>query len=201
MRGRAVRLSKQFPTQSSHEWTFPYFINVIFGVMLTMWFRGSKEKLHERDAGSLAVWYNTLLIVRWLSWKQDLSHINHKRLKLGQDSSKGTEIRQCILYCDTLQNENPPHVIKEPSLLLQRCFLFKVSEPFFSPFWCYDCCWVCVMSAAADHLSLFATISLIMETKHEDWTPALGRLWTSNSYKWFKKNGCFTKTNVFLYLF
>lgn len=57
------------------------------------------------------------------------------------------------------------------------------------------------MSAAADHLSLFATISLIMETKHEDWTPALGRLWTSNSYKWFKKMDVLQKQMIYLYLF
>lgn len=45
----------------------------------------------------------TLFMVRCLCWKQDLSHINHKRFELRQDSCKGTEIRQCILYSDTLQ--------------------------------------------------------------------------------------------------
>lgn len=55
----------------------------------------------------------TLFMVRWLCWKQDLSHINHKRFELGQDRCKGTEIRQCILYTDTLQKENVPHARKK----------------------------------------------------------------------------------------
>lgn len=54
-------------------------------------------------------------MVRWLGWKQDLNVINHKRVELGQDSVKGTEIR-CILYTDTLENENLPHVEKNGPL-------------------------------------------------------------------------------------
>lgn len=122
----------------------------------------------------------TLFMVRWLRWKQDLSHINHKRFELGQDSCKGTEIRQCILYSDTLQKENVPHarIKMDPSPLLQSLrFLFKSSEAFlFSPCWCPDC-WVWVMSAAADHLSLIGTISLIVFlTVYRDWIPALGKI-------------------------
>lgn len=112
----------------------------------------------------------TLFMVRWLCWKQDLSHINHKRFELGQDSCKGTEIRQCILYSDTLQKGNVPHARKmDPSLLLQSLFLFKISEAFLFPLWWCPDCWVWVMSAAADRLSLTGTISLIAH-----WTWRLG---------------------------
>lgn len=121
----------------------------------------------------------TLFMVRWLRWKQDLSHINHKRFELGQDSCKGTEIRQCILYSDTWQKENVPHAIikMDPSPLPQSLlFLFKTSEALlFSPHWCPDC-WVWLMSAAADRLSLSGTISLIVFPVHGDWTTALGQI-------------------------
>lgn len=64
-----------------------------------------EEQLLVRDAGSSATWHTNSFHGQVACRKQDLSHINHKRLQLGQDSCKGTEISRCILYPDTLRRE------------------------------------------------------------------------------------------------
>lgn len=98
-------------------------------------------------------------MVRWLRRKHYLSDINHKRFELGQDSCKGTEFRQRILYSDTLQKRM--HLMQEYNLPpSSHLFLFKIIELFLLsitfaifPWWRFDR-WIWVMSVSADHVSL-----------------------------------------------
>lgn len=115
----------------------------------------------------------TLFMVRWLHWKQDLSHINHKRFELGQDSCKGTEIRQCILYFDTIQKVNVLHarIKMDPSpLLWSLLFLFKISEAFLCPL-CVLMSWLlslgnvcCSWSSVTHCYYQFDSVLTVMET-------------------------------------
>lgn len=97
---------------------------------------------------------------RWLRWKQDLSHINHKRSELGQDSCRSTEIRSIFWY--RAKTERASQKYKNEIRSQRLRFLFKTSEALLLS--CADVlpAGVWAASAAADRLSLNSTISVIV---------------------------------------
>lgn len=103
-------------------------------------------------------------MLRWLRWKQDLSPINHKRSELGQDSCKRTKIRPIFWHSAKTERASQKYKneIRSQRLRSVSASCLKLVRHYYCP--CADVltAGVWATSAAADHLSLNSTISVIV---------------------------------------